>query len=426
MLNLNKIEYSDSGKKINYIYNYTPDIAKYFNKKEPLFAKYESSISNIPESISVIPFLANVMPIAWFAGFDIHVNEVDDVFYKSLERIKEEFSRNFPQIDPLKSNLVVKNKVKNQYPTDKTSMLFSGGVDAYTTYFRNMSPGLDLITVWGADVDLDDEKQWSRVVELNEKEKLLKCNNKYYVTSNIRDFYTHNVDLLLADLGWWGKVQHGLSLNSLVAPLSYIDGYSTLYIASSYTENFGFAWGSTPEIDNKIRWGETSVVHDGFELKRQDKVKVIVDNLKSLDSALVLRVCYSELNSRVNCSKCEKCHRTIIGIILENEDPNKYGFETSFEVYNDMLKDYAKGFSSEGTKYFWWEILERIKNTKEIFIFQDKAYESIKMKELQRLIEVNMNLKAPKKTQFSKLKFSLQKTFPGLFKIYLKFRQRSK
>jgi hypothetical protein len=77
------------------------------------------------------------MPIAWFAGFDVHVNEVDDVFYKSLETIKEEFSRNFSQIDLLKGNLVTKNKIKNQYHLDKTAMLFSGGVDAYTTYFRN-------------------------------------------------------------------------------------------------------------------------------------------------------------------------------------------------------------------------------------------------------------------------------------------------
>ncbi len=426
MLKLNKIEYSNSGQKVNYLYDYTPDIAKYFNKKEPLFTKYESDISRIPESIAVIPFLANVMPIAWFVGFDVHVNEVDDVFYQSLEIIKEEFSRNFPQIDVSKSNLVAKKKVKNQYHIDKTAMLFSGGVDAYTTYFRNKSSGLDLITVWGADVDLDDEKQWNRVVKLNEEEKLLKHNNKYYITSNIRDFYTHNVDLLLTDLGWWGKVQHGLALNSLVAPLAYINAYSTVYIASSYTENFKQVWGSTPEIDNNIRWGKTSVIHDGFELKRQDKIKVIVDNLKSLDSDLALRVCYSELNSEVNCSKCEKCHRTIIGIILENGDPNKYGFEISFEVYNDILKNYAQGFASEGTKYFWWEILERIKSTKEIFIFQDKAYESMKMKELEMLIEANMNLKVPKKTQFSKLKFSLQKTFPGLFKIYLKFRQRNK
>jgi len=227
-------------------------------------------------------------------------------------------------------------------------------------------------------------------------------------------------------LGWWGKVQHGLSLNSLVAPVAYINGYSTLYIASSYTENFGLAWGSTPEIDNKIRWGKTSVVHDGYELKRQDKVKVIVDSIKSLDSDITLRVCYSELNSEVNCSKCEKCHRTIMGLILENADPNKYGFKTSLRIYDNILKNYAQGFASEGTKYFWWEILERIKSSKKIFIFQDKTYENRKMKELQILIEANMNLKVAKKTQFAKLKFALQKSFPRLFKIYLRFRQRNK
>jgi len=423
MLKLNKIEYSDEGKKIHYLYEFTPDIAKYFNKKEPLFSNYSLDVSNVPKSINVIPFLANIMPIAWFSGFDVYVDEVDDVFYNSLKTIKKEFSRNHSQIDMQKGNLIVKSKVKNIYPIAKSAMLFSGGLDAYTTYFRNISSKLELITIWGADVELDDEKQWSRVLGLNQKEKLLQQNKKQYIKSNIRNFYTYHVDLLLENLGWWGKVQHGLALNGLVAPLSYINGYATLYIASSYTKDFGLEWGSTPEIDNNIKWSNTSVIHDGYELKRQDKVKVVVNSLKDLNTSIALRVCYSELNTKINCSSCEKCHRTIIGIILENENPNKFGFEVSSDIYTSIFKDYTNGFSSKGTKYFWWEILERIKTTKEIYIFDDEDDEYIKMQELKTLIESNMLLSEHKKTLIQKIKFSIQRTFPKLFKIYLKMRQ---
>ena len=89
MLKLEEVIYSDSGRKIEYQYSYSSDISKFFNRKETYYVKYEVDVSVVPRSINTIPFLASMMPIAWFVGFDVYVDELDETFYNSLKELKE-------------------------------------------------------------------------------------------------------------------------------------------------------------------------------------------------------------------------------------------------------------------------------------------------------------------------------------------------
>lgn len=424
-LKIQTINYRDSGTKIVYDYSFDKDIAKYFNPKEPFFVSYNEDVSQVPMSISVIPFLANILPISWFGGFDVIIEELDESFYNSSEKIKLEFQKSFLELKKVESRLIVKSLIKNERNASNTAMLFSGGVDAYATYFRNQSKNLDLITIHGADIELDDIRQWNSVVHLNESENLLKKNKKHYIKSNLRTFYTYKVDLLLKEMGWWGRVQHGLALNCLLAPLAKLHNYSKVYIASSYTDNIKISWGSTPEIDNLIKWSNVSVIHDGYELKRQEKVKLIVDNTQELDDKIKLRVCYSELNQKVNCSKCEKCYRTIFGIILSNDNPNNYGFDVDENVYERVMNMFGNGFKSEGVLYFWWEINEVISKLADFYIFSNKEKETEKMIALNNLISQNINMGVKKPSWLNRLKHTLINTFPKVFKIYLNYRHKS-
>ncbi|UTJ05789.1 hypothetical protein [Arcobacter roscoffensis] len=423
MLTIKQIKFTNDGKRIEYDYEYSKNISKYFNSTDNFFVEFQSDISSTPEGLAVIPFLGNLVTISWFIGFDIKLDILDKEYYESLIKIKQVFINYFPEIKEKSSNLIVNKLVTTNYLTNKESMLFSGGVDAYTTYFRRNSKNIDLITIWGADVELSDSNQWNRVLSLNNNENILRNNDKCIIRSNMRTFYSHNVNFLHKNLGWWGSVQHGLGLNSLIAPLSFIKGYSKSFIASSYTADFQYAWGSTPDIDNNIKWGSTQIIHDGFELKRQNKVQVIVQSIKQLESNLNLRVCYSEINNFTNCSMCEKCHRTIIGIILENDDPNKYGFKVTKNIYKEIINSYKEGFASEGAKYFWWEILNRIKDKEKIFIFKNEVEESNDLKELEDLLDLNMKKKPPNKSLLSKLKFFLINKYPNLFIKYSKFKK---
>lgn len=424
MIKLNEIKFENDGCRINYIYDFDLSVSKYLNKSEMLFVEYDIDVSSVAPSILVIPFLANIAPIAWFAGISIEINEIDEVFYNALENIKREFAKSYPLIDFEKSSVICHNIVKNECKATAAAMLFSGGVDAYATYFRHFDEIPDLITVHGADVELADMKQWNRIVQLNEDESLLTKNEKVHIKSNLRSFYTHKVDLLLPDLGWWGKVQHGLALNGIVAPISVLRSYETIYIASSYTDNIDIAWGSTPEIDNSIKWANTKVHHDGYEMQRQDKIGLIADYTKKINNFVNLRVCYSLLNNTVNCSKCEKCHRTILGLIVANANPNDYGFTVDEKIYNEVNHKYKSGFASQGIQYFWWEILQIIKRQSDFHVFNSKENERLQLNDLQSIIERNITYGIRKSSKLGLLKFRIQNTFPQIFKIYLKFRQK--
>lgn len=423
-LKLNTIRFENEGKRIAYDYEYDVSISKYFNNSEPFFAEYDTDVSDVPLSIAIVPFLANFLPISWFVGFDVYVNEIDDVFDDAMQIIRKQLQHDNDFTDLYRNQLHFTDKVKNDYPAERSAMLFSGGVDAYATYFRHFDETPDLITIHGADIELHDDEQWNRVVSLNENEPLLDNNKKFYIKSNIRDFYTHQVDLLMPNINWWWKVQHGLALNSVVAPLAYKRGYKTLYIASTFTKAIVIALGSMPEIDDNIKWGNTAVSHDCYDLNRQAKVDLIVKSTKELDRTINIRVCYSLLNKGVNCSKCEKCMRTIIALIVADANPNKYGFDTSEKIYDSFLDRWSNGFAAEAIQLLWIEILQKSRNSDRFFVFNNRENESLKLKQVQDQIEINVKNGLKKKPKFYKIKFKIQKTFPELFKLYLKFRQR--
>ncbi len=423
MLKLKNINLEDDGKKVVYNYEASNDIQKYFNLKDLFYAKYDIDVSKVPNSILVIPFLSNMLPIAWFAGFDIEVESLDADFYEAIKLIKIEFEKQFLDYN-LTGDLIAKQLVENKIEGQNTAMLFSGGVDAYATYIRAYDKTPDLVTILGADIEIEDQSQWNDFTNFVENEKLLQKNKKQYIETNVRSFYTYQVELLLKDIGWWGKVQHGLSLIGSLAPISYINSYSGIYIASSYTEQIDIAWGSTPQIDEKISWASIKVFHDGYELKRQDKVDLITKFSTDTDSNFKLRVCYSERRDGFNCSSCEKCYRTILGIILNGKNPNNYGFNVDEHVYAGIFETLNIGGASRGMQYFWWELMEKAKTTKSIFTFNDEALEKIQLDrirngEIHNLLED----KIKNSNGFTdKVKFIVRNKFSAIYRLYKKIR----
>jgi len=426
-LKIETIDFINHGTKIVYDYTYDKSISKYFNPNNSFFVSYNEDVSNTPKSIAIIPLLANLAPIAWFAGFDIEVDELDKGFYKSLNQIKKVFSKTYPVINNLKSEIGVNKFVENKNDSNQKGLLFSGGVDAYATYFRHndVSNPLHLFTIHGADIALDDDKQWNTVVNLNENERLLKDNVNHYISSNLRDFYTYHVGLLLEDMSWWGRIQHGLALTGVAAPLTFTRGIQVLYIGSTHTKNIEIPWGSSPYTDNLIEWGGTKVVHDAYELERLDKIELIVSSLLKENKKLQLRVCYSELNKGTNCSKCEKCIRTMFAIILFNGNPNDYGFKTNATIYNSIANIFKKDFHTKGIYYHWTQLLGKAKTTATFFVFNNKPEETVQMENIRatklEFIEKESNQPANKK---AKMKYVLRNKFAGLYNVYLKIRQR--
>jgi hypothetical protein len=156
---------------------------------------------------------------------------------------------------------------------------------------------------------------------------------------------------------WWTRIMHGLALLGLCAPLTHTDKIGKLYIAASWYEEFQRPWGSHPEIDNKVRWTGTTVTHDGYELSRQEKIEIIAQYIMKNDPQLRIRSCLDPHKGE-NCSRCEKCSRTIIGLELAGINPNEHGFTVETDTFLSIKSNLLGGEwdFDDGEKYVWGDL----------------------------------------------------------------------
>ena len=305
------------------------------------FAKYNVDITKVPNSIISIPVLCNLLPIMWINNLTIIVDELDSNFFNNIDNIKSGYEKMYPNIE-FKGNLIVNKIVENKFNKRNCCVMFSGGVDAFNTLISHVNEKPDIITIFGADIDLNDKKGIDSVRKSNEN--IAKKFNLNYndIFSNFRTVINYNeVNLIVKKFNyeWWHDFQHGIALLGLTAPVSYVNNYSTVYIASSFTssEIGNYTCASDPTIDNYFCAASSKTIHDGYEFNRQDKIHNICKYIKATNESIFLRVCWQSKGGK-NCCSCEKCYRTILAIVAENCNPIHYGFKiTRFKRKKMML-----------------------------------------------------------------------------------------
>ncbi|BAX82638.1 hypothetical protein [Labilibaculum antarcticum] len=420
MIVLRDIIIKDNGRTVLYDYTVSKELSKYFRANDSYFASYDIDVSSVPKSILCIPFMSNFLPIAWFLGVEIKCKEIDKIFYESAFLIKKEFQKMYPK-HMLGGDLQVESIIENSGANSgKKAMLFSGGVDAVSVYVRHAASNLALFSIWGADIELNDKLRWSDLVNYNDSQKYLAHNPKYYIKSNLRDFYTSKLDLDL-DLGWWGYVQHGMALLGVTAPLAYILGIETLYIASSHTKETQLSWGSNPTTDELLKWTNTKIVHECYDLTRVEKVKTITDFSINNKIPLGLRVCYSERRDSLNCSVCEKCIRTIMAIVLCGDDPNKYGFRVDSSFYVLVKKLLKTGIKKPSHVLYWKDLQVKAKQSNNVFVFENP---NLEMEEIKWFLEFDLKVTKQGETAkgIARFKAGLINKYPNIFKFYMNIR----
>ena len=121
--------------RINYIYEARGKWSDLLVKSEILFLEFDTNIEAVPDSIAIIPLLCNILPICWVFNLNITIDELDDVFYSNIDKIKDGYIKMYPEIN-FGGNLDVKKTIKNDYITKGSAVLFSGGVDAFNKIGR--------------------------------------------------------------------------------------------------------------------------------------------------------------------------------------------------------------------------------------------------------------------------------------------------
>ena len=274
-----------------------------------------------------------MLPQVWLTDATLRLDELDEDFYNCIEKLKTGYEEMYPNLQ-FKGKIECKRIVKHQplCNENRSLVFFSGGVDAFATLFAHINEKPTLFSICGADIALSNKRGWANVQRQIEDVSAKFCLPNIQCYSNFREFIDEErLCNLVASLGakddWWHGFQHGIGLIGHAALLAYQYGYKTNYIASSYTikERPYVTCASDPRIDNNVRFCGAKVYHDQFEYNRQDKIKHVVAYSNEHQCRIKLRVCWIS-DGGENCCVCEKCIRTMYGLMAEKADPKEYGF----------------------------------------------------------------------------------------------------
>lgn len=320
-----------SNNRIDYKYSIDGELKEAFNNNEKFFAEYNYNISNTPESIAIIPLICNILPIIWLYDAELYIKSCDEDFFNSIEEFKKGYIKMYPDLE-FKGKIFAEKLVKNSITELNGAIcFFSGGVDAFNTLLNHINENITMLTLWGADVTLQDNDGWNNVLKHLEKTANDFKTNYISIKSNLRNFYKKDIlNKRIESIGkeWWHDFQHGIGIISFAAPISFLTKKQLVYFASSFTaKDIGqYTCASDPTIDNYLKFCDVKVIHDGYEFTRQDKVHNIVEFCRKNNKKIELRVCWESTGGK-NCCHCEKCYRTMLALFAEGEDPKNYGFD---------------------------------------------------------------------------------------------------
>ena len=356
---------------IIYGFECTGKISKYF-LKEDFIIKYDFSLTDIPKSILVIPFVSNVLPLIWIENATLKIDEIDNVFFENISMIKKGYQKMIPKIK-LKGKInckkIVNNKMDSSSPK-KSICFFSGGVDSTSSLVNHLNEDIETFTIWGSDMSVNNINGWNNIKNHIEKVTSQLRINANYCKSNFRNIINYKtinnkIEPIIHD-NYWHAYQHSIAIISHAVPYCFKYNFTKIYFPATITPRYGKRiCASIPDIDNNFAFANTTTVHDGYNNTRLEKIKNITKYNHGNNNWITLRVCWKSLNGK-NCTHCEKCFRTIVELLSIGEDPKNYSFDIINSTYSLMKYNLSNLSELETKKYkiYYHEAIEEIKNKK--------------------------------------------------------------
>lgn len=343
-------------------------IREYFVDDLHFFAEYTVDISSVPKSVLAMPILLNIIQLSWIVDAVVWIEEIDKKFYNSIPVLKNAFRELHPNMT-LKGTLIAAKQVENFIESDNNKLLlFTGGIDATSTLIRIFDKKPMLFNTNGWYLKNSNESNEVYDADYNAISTIASNNGlqSEFVKSNFAKFIKSEVvdNHFCRNAGttWWFGFQHSLAFIGCAMVIAYAKNIDTIYIASSYTFGQYIRCVSDPRIDSCIECAGIKTIHDGYELSRQDKVKLIVNYQKETDREVILRVC--SFNTR-NCCECEKCFRSMLALVAEGADNiEKFGFDLDDTLLNKLKLFIEKEAMELDNNHivFWNDIIERMKS----------------------------------------------------------------
>lgn len=358
------------------------EMSSYF-LKDKLFIEYEDNMEDVPQSILAIPFVSCLAGLTWIADSQLWVDSLDKTFYRAFSRLKrayQELHSDFPFGGELIPSVFAGNKAT---AGGGGILLFGGGTDCQASFIRNESSIDTVLNIFGW---LGDRNQDDPVERHDQEVTENFCSSVGKTPAHIRSNIFKALNLTEIDrrfqkklhAGYWYAFLHSMAFISMAIPLAWKKSLNRIIIASSFgkgvdKKTHGYC-ASLITTDSEFCWAENgNTLHDGYELERQDKVRLIVDYQKKTGKKMFLQVC--SFNDH-NCCICGKCFRTVVQIVAEGGDPRLFGFDIKgslFDFYNSRALDivHTWNYRKEQARY-WKPTVERMKENYDAI--QDKAF----------------------------------------------------
>ena len=349
-------------KCVRFNYDVEGDWASCFFPLRTTFVEYNEDVSSVPLSVLAVAFVCNILPAVWLCDASLEVEALDSDFLDHVEDIKNGYKTMYPMLSFKGSIITRSEKNEPSACANEKACFFSGGVDAHTTFLKHADEKPALLTIWGADIKLNDNEGWDNAWKYTEQIAKTYGVDCISIRSDFRSvLIEERLDQVVIQSKdkWWHGFQNSISIIAFAAPFAYLYGWKTIYLASSFSEDIEgeYTGSSIPSIDDNVCFCGCRTCHDGYELNRQQKIRYLTETKNKLR----LRVCW-ESSGGMNCSSCEKCYRTILGLVAEGADPNDYGFVWNISSIGKCRKDFENRIEID--KYFYDPIQERMKENR--------------------------------------------------------------
>ncbi len=346
----------------------TPSLKKFFHSFS-FYSVYDAPIFP-DEGLINVPVISLLLPLAWITGADISLDCLDHKFKLAADELQKRFHQVYPRA-PFRTNLFVNRLTEIHSKSTGSGLLFSGGLDSMYSLFRNLSAKPALVMILGTDVVNSGPAHQAYVKNTYARfaeEKGL----------SFRAVKTNGLDLLNQERlnhlfakysgkhqsGYWTGIGYALGHMGQAAPLS-TGRFDRLLFAASFAREYADPLenpdASSALTDEALAWANVHVEHDGL-LDRHEKITRLRNEF--LNHRIPLRVCWAKADpflsgNQLNCSRCEKCLRTIVALLQAQIDPNTCGFQVDTSTMELLRFVFRKKIFPQKSVNVWWKPIQR-------------------------------------------------------------------
>jgi hypothetical protein len=249
------------------------------------------------------PFVTSALPIAMRTASDLVVDgPVSPRLVHGLGGVQEMMSgwySDFTRVDIRTAGPAARRLADSR----GTACFFSAGLDSFYSVLKNREQLDALIFIHGFDVLLEDADLRERVAGLARRAARALDLELVELETDIKKISRRYCR--------WGDHYHGAVLAS--AGLLLADRFERVLIPASAPATLPHPWGSHPDLDHLWSSDAVEFVHDGA-VTRAVKIALVKDSPVALEN---LRVCFQTQTGELNCGRCEKCLRTMVGLRIE-------------------------------------------------------------------------------------------------------------